>query len=163
MVHVVASWTELFLRRNPEVFEMCMFLTETGVARHLTVQRVKRLNSGHSVPVSRAYLKIANECRIDEAFFFIESTSVAKLVGNIRQHPPQDLIAAPSLEAPMYGFIVRKALWQHVPLRTRVENPQDRLVGIGFRSGRPSGMCSFGKCFRIRSYCSSVSRIIRHL
>jgi hypothetical protein len=26
-----------------------------------------------------------------------------------------------------HGFIVRKALWQHVPLRTRVENPQDRL------------------------------------
>src|SRR6202035_1220868 len=75
-----------------------------------------------------------HECSIDEAFFFIESTSVAKLVGNIRQHPPQDLIAAPSLKAPMYGFIVRKALWQHVPLRTRVENPQDRLKHLTRRN-----------------------------
>src|SRR6516165_10350743 len=63
------------------------------------------------------------ECRIDEAFFFIERTSVAKLVGNIRQHPPQGLVAAPSLEASMHRFVVRKALWQHMPLRTRVEDP----------------------------------------
>ena len=29
--------------------------------------------------------------------------------------------------------------------------------------GRPSGICSSGKCFRMRSHCSSVSRIIPHL
>ena len=43
------------------------------------------------------------EGRIDEAFFFIERTSVAKLVGNICQHLPQYLVAAPSLEASMLG------------------------------------------------------------
>src|SRR6516225_6980935 len=52
------------------------------------------------------------ECRIDEAFLFIERPSVAKLVGDIRQYPPQGLIAAPSLEASMHRFVVRKALWQ---------------------------------------------------
>ena len=28
---------------------------------------------------------------------------------------------------------------------------------------RPMGICSSGKCFRMRSHCSSVSRIIPHL
>src|SRR6516164_6476461 len=67
------------------------------------------------------------KCRIDEAFSFIECTSVAKLVGNIRQCPPQGLIAAPSLEASVHRFVVWKALWQHMPLCTRVEDPQDHL------------------------------------
>jgi len=41
-----------------------------------------------------------HERRVDEAFFFIQRNSVAKLVSNIRQQPPQNLIAAPSLKAP---------------------------------------------------------------
>src|SRR5215470_2281131 len=75
------------------------------------------------------------ECRIDEAFLFIERPFVAKLVGDIRQYPPQGLIAAPSLEASMHRFVVRKALWQHMPLRTRVHRTASRTrrVGIGFR------------------------------
>src|ERR1700738_711337 len=74
------------------------------------------------------------------------SRAPLKLVGNIRQHPPQDLIAAPSLKAPMYGFIVRKALWQHVPLRTRVENPQDRLKHLT-RRNRFSTRSTIGNVF----------------
>src|SRR5437870_4441974 len=58
-----------------------------------------------------------HERRVDEAFFFIQRTSVAKLVSNIRQQPPQNLIAAPSLKAPMYRFVVGIALRQHMPLR----------------------------------------------
>src|ERR1700730_15099689 len=68
-----------------------------------------------------------HECRIDEAFFFVEHTSVAKLVGNIRQHTSYNFITTPGLEAPMYRFVVWIALWQHVPLRTCIENPQDRF------------------------------------
>ena len=68
-----------------------------------------------------------NEGSVNEAFFFIECTSVAKFVGNIRQHSTQNFIAAPSLKAPMYGFVVRIALRQHVPLRTGLENPQHRF------------------------------------
>ena len=64
---------------------------------------------------------------VNETFFFIQLASVAKLVGYIRQHPAQNVIAAPSLKAPMYRFVVRIALRKHVPLRTCVENPQDRL------------------------------------
>src|SRR5262249_8820385 len=41
---------------------------------------------------------------VDEAFFFVQYASIAKLVGNIRQHATQNLIAAPSLKAPMHGF-----------------------------------------------------------
>jgi hypothetical protein len=33
---------------------------------------------------------------VDEAFFFVQCASIAKLVGNIRQHATQNLIAAPS-------------------------------------------------------------------
>jgi hypothetical protein len=47
-----------------------------------------------------------HERRVDEAFFFIQRTSVAKLASNIRQQPPQNLIAASSLKAPMYRFVV---------------------------------------------------------
>src|SRR6266498_3074673 len=35
-----------------------------------------------------------NEGCIDEAFFFVQCASIAKLVGNIRQHATQNLIAA---------------------------------------------------------------------
>jgi hypothetical protein len=68
-----------------------------------------------------------NEGCVDEALFFVQYASIAKLVGNIRQHATQNLIAAPSLKAPMHGFVVRVALRQHVPLRACVENPQDRF------------------------------------
>ena len=88
------------------------------------------------------------------------STSVAKLVGNIRQHPPQDLIAAPSLEAPMYGLIIRKALWQHVPLRTRVENPQDRLKHPT-RRNRFSTRSTIGNLF-LRPRCASSPARLGH-
>src|SRR6476661_6322324 len=37
-----------------------------------------------------------NEGCVDEAFFFVQCTSIAKLVSNIRQHAPQNRIAAPS-------------------------------------------------------------------
>src|SRR6478736_5268924 len=68
-----------------------------------------------------------NERRIDEAFFFIQRAVFAKLVGNVRQNPTQNLVAAPSLKASMHSLVVRIALRQHVPLRTCVENPQHRF------------------------------------
>src|SRR5262249_33962820 len=78
--------------------------------------------------VRRAYLRPAtlphHERRIDEAFRFIQRTFVAKLVGYIHQHSPQNFIAAPGLKAPMNGFVVWIALRQHVPLRAGVEYPQ---------------------------------------
>ena len=86
---------------------------------------------------------------VDEAFFFVQGASIAKLVGNIRQHATQNLIAAPSLKAPMHSFVVREALRQHVPLRACVENAQPasstQRVGIGLRPGRPSTIFSSGK------------------
>jgi hypothetical protein len=68
-----------------------------------------------------------NERCVDEAFCFIERAAVAKFVGNIRQDPAQNFVAAPSLKSPMHSFVVRIALRQHVPLRTGVENPQHRF------------------------------------
>src|SRR5262249_15988379 len=65
-----------------------------------------------------------NEGCVDEAFFFVQCASIAKLVGDIRQHATQNLIAAPSLKAPMHSFVVRVVRGQHVPLRACVENPQ---------------------------------------
>ena len=61
---------------------------------------------------------------VDEAFLFIQHTSIAKLVGDIRQHATQNFIAAPSLKAPMHRFVVRITLRQHMPLRACVEYPQ---------------------------------------
>src|SRR5262249_27766261 len=47
---------------------------------------------------------------------------------------PQNLIAAPSLKAPMYRFVVGIALRQHVPLRACVENPPDSFKHTARRS-----------------------------
>src|SRR5262249_21645933 len=55
-------------------------------------------------------------------------------LSNIRQQAPQNLIAAPSLKAPMYRFVVGIALRQHVPLRACVENPQYRFKHTTRRS-----------------------------
>src|SRR6266550_8554201 len=68
-----------------------------------------------------------HERRVDEAFLFIKRASVAKLVGNFRQHAAQNLVAAPRLKSPMHSFVVRIALRKHVPLCTGVENPQHCL------------------------------------
>ena len=68
-----------------------------------------------------------NKRCVDEAFLFVQYATVAKFVGNIRQDPAQNLVAAPSLKSPMHSFVVRIALRQHVPLRTGVENPQHRF------------------------------------
>ena len=75
-----------------------------------------------------------NERRIDEAFFFIQRAVFTKLVGNVRQNQTQNLVAAPSLKAPMHSFVVRIALRQHVPLRTCVENPQNRFQHMTSRN-----------------------------
>src|SRR6266568_6689577 len=68
-----------------------------------------------------------HERRVDEALFFIQRAFVTKLVSNVRQHSTQNLIATPSLKAPMHSFVVRMALRQHVPLRACVEYPQHRF------------------------------------
>src|ERR1700735_3949580 len=75
-----------------------------------------------------------NERRIDEAFFFIQRAVFTKLVGNVRQNQTQNLVAAPSLKASMHSFVVRITLRQHVPLRTCVENPQNRFQHMTSRN-----------------------------
>src|SRR2546422_11760479 len=72
---------------------------------------------------------------VDEAFFFVQCASIAKLVGNIRQHATQNLIAAPSLKAPMHSFVVRVALRQHVPWGEQETRP--RRASIVTRSVTP--------------------------
>src|SRR5215510_1114325 len=61
------------------------------------------------------------EGRIDKAFFFVERSTFAKLVGDVRQDSTQYLAAAPRLETTMHRFVVRITLRQHVPLRAGVE------------------------------------------
>jgi hypothetical protein len=82
-----------------------------------------------------------NKRCVDEAFLFVQYATIAKFVGNIRQDPAQNLVAAPSLKSPMHSFVVRIALRQHVPLRAGVENPQHRFKDATRRNrfaARPS-------------------------
>src|SRR5204862_7611512 len=75
-----------------------------------------------------------HESRIDEAFRFIQGAFIAKLVGYIHQHSPQNFIAAPGLKATMNRFVVRIGLRQHVPLCAGVEYPQysfEKHIGSG--------------------------------
>jgi len=74
-----------------------------------------------------------DEGRIDEALLFVQRASLAKLVRDIPQHPAQNLVAAPSLKAPMHSFVVRIALRQHGPLRACVEYPQHRFQHMAGR------------------------------
>src|SRR5215471_6962425 len=89
-----------------------------------------------------------HERRIDEAFRFIQRTFVAKLVGYIHQHSPQNFIAAPGLKAPMNGFVVRIALRQHVPLRAGVEYPQYSFENTSGRDRLASRMSIGDVLFR---------------
>ena len=43
--------------------------------------------AGHALAVTTA---IRSETLPDEAFFFVQCPSIAKLVGNVRQHPADD-------------------------------------------------------------------------
>src|ERR1700738_4270775 len=45
-----------------------------------------------------------NEGRVNEAFFFVQYASVAKVVSNIRQYPAQSLVATPSPESACAQF-----------------------------------------------------------
>src|SRR5262249_53314515 len=63
----------------------------------------------------------------DEAFSFVQCVAITKLVGDIRQHATQSLIATPSLTR-MHSSIVRVALRQYVPLRAyRLEHRRNRF------------------------------------
>ena len=90
-----------------------------------------------------------HERRVDEALFFIQRTFVTKLVSNVRQRSTQNLIATPSLKAPMHSFVVLMALRQHVPLRACVEYPQHRFQHTADRdrlsTRTPIGDVLFGK------------------
>jgi hypothetical protein len=54
-----------------------------------------RVSLPHSLPRHPCH----HEHRVDEAFFFIRRTSVAKLVSNIRQRPPQKSYRGTKLES----------------------------------------------------------------
>lgn len=71
---------------------------------------------------------------IDEALFFVQHATGAKLVGDVGQNPAQNLAVAPSLKPAMRRFVIRIALRQHVPLRARVQNPQRRFKNFPRRN-----------------------------
>ena len=83
------------------------------------------------------------KCRVDEALFFIQCASVAKLIGDIRQDLTQDFAVAPSLKAAMHRFVIWIALRQHMPLRASVQNPQHGFKDLTRRNGL-TAWASFG-------------------
>ena len=54
--------------------------------------------------------------------------------GKIHEHMAQDFTATPLLETAVHRFVVRIVLWQRVPLRPRVQNPQDGFEHIARRN-----------------------------
>src|SRR5271165_7064292 len=71
---------------------------------------------------------------VDEALFFVQHATRAKLVGDVGQNPAQNLAMAPSLKPAMHRFVIRITLRQHVPLRARVQNPQRRFKNFPRRN-----------------------------
>ena len=88
------------------------------------------------------------EGRVNKTFFFVERSTFAKLVGDVRQNPTQYLAAAPRLETTMRRFVVRIALRQHVPLRAGVENPQHRFKHLARRNWFAPGAAVGNVLFR---------------
>ena len=85
---------------------------------------------------------------VNEAFRLIERPFLPKRIGKIYEHIPQDFTATPVLETSMHSFVVRIALRQHVPLRTRVQNPQDGFKHRARRNRFPSGAAFWNMFFR---------------
>jgi hypothetical protein len=100
------------------VDEAGTILSEPGKTGRLEV-RMPSVCAGYRAGDDKSseppHLAITNVASMKH-FFFIQRTSVAKLVSNIRQQPPQNLIAAPSLKAPMYRFVVGIALRAAYPI-----------------------------------------------
>src|SRR5262245_22673402 len=91
------------------------------------------------VPISAPPpLAITNVASMKHSSSFSAPLSRSSLATSVST-PPQNLIAAPSLKAPMCRFVVGIALRQHMPLCTRVENPQDRFKNPTGRDGFASG------------------------
>jgi hypothetical protein len=65
--------------------------------------------------------------RIDEALALVERTFLAQRIRQLRENLAQDLALAPLLKPAMHRVVVGVALGQQVPLRARVQNPQDGL------------------------------------
>ena len=86
------------------------------------------------------------KCRVDEALFFIQRASVAKLIGDVRQYLTQDFAAAPSLKPAMHRFVIWIVLRQHMPLRASVQNPQHGFKDLTRRNGLTAS-ASFGNVF----------------
>src|SRR6516164_5247556 len=80
-----------------------------------------------------------HERRIDEASRFIQGAFVAKLVGYIHQHSPQNFIAAPGLKAPMNGFVVRIASGAS-PARSSARRTPGATDNTSPRSPRSGGL-----------------------
>jgi len=102
------------------------------------------------------------KCGIDETLALIDRAFVPQRIGPLREDLAQHLPLTPLLEPTVDRFVIRIALRQEMPLGPGVQNPEHRLrtarVGMGLRPGRESGVCSSGKCLRIRSHWSSRSR-----
>lgn len=83
---------------------------------------------------------------IDEALRLIERPFLSEGIGQLHERIPQHFTATPLLETSVHRFVVRIALRQHVPLRTRVQNPQDGFE-YPARSNRFASWAAFRNMF----------------
>ena len=114
------------------------------------------LHNGHDFHAFTA-LRVANlvatafrrdKGGVNEAFRLIERPFLPKRIGKIHKHIPQDFTATPLLETSVHSLVVRIALRQHVPLRTRVQNPQDGFQYAARRNRFTSGAPFWNMFFR---------------
>jgi hypothetical protein len=89
--------------------------------------------------------------RIDEALALVKRSFLTQSIRQLSENVAQHLAFAPLLEAAMHRFVVGRALRQHVPLRTGVQNPQDGLQDASgrhrFAAGAAFGEVLLGKMF----------------
>ncbi len=149
---------------DPRDFMMIGRMRTHGERESLSIHNREDL---HAFPTLRESDRLAatlrrGTCRINDTLPRVDGPFVAQRIRQLREDLTQHLALAPLLEPTRNGFVIRIARRQEVPLRTRVQNPehgfQHARVGIGLRPGRPSGMCSSGKCSRMRSHWSSRRR-----
>ena len=76
---------------------------------------------------------------VNEALPLVHGLFLAQIVGQAHQQIARGAVRAPLLKPTVHCFVVRIALWQHLPLRARVEDPQDAFENLSYRHRLATG------------------------
>ena len=109
-------------------------MTEGNECQVLSYAVQEPLSAASSRPnLLAAALRRFERC-IDVALGFVNRNLVAKSIRQVRECRADHFVATPLLEAAMQRLLVWVVLREHVPLCTRVQDPQHRVEKLARRN-----------------------------